>query len=210
MKIFNFSKISRSGMILIVSGPSGAGKSTICRRVIEKNSNLNFSISCTTRQPRMNETDGIDYSFMDVSKFEKLISENAFLEYAEVHGNYYGTLKREVYERISYGQDILLDIDVQGALKIKNAALNDNILQKCAEYIFITPPDNKILEKRLRGRGTDSEEVIQKRLEKSLWEVNKNSEYEYLIVNDTIEKAVKDFEILYSAFKMKTCRMPHS
>ena len=207
---YNFKNIKRLGVVLIVSGPSGAGKSTICKRVMKEDVNLVFSISCTTgngREPRKGEINGVDYNFITVEEFEKLIKKDAFIEYANVHSNYYGTLKSEVYERVENGQDVLLDIDVQGALKIKDSAGNDEMLKKCAEYIFIAPANGEILEKRLRGRNTDSEEVIQRRLTNSLNELQKFSEYDYLIINDDLDKAVNEFKALLATLKNKTIRI---
>jgi guanylate kinase len=205
-KKYNFGNIKRLGAVLIISGPSGAGKSTICKCVMSNDSNLVFSISCTTRQPRKGEIDGIDYNFVSIEKFESLISNDAFIEYANVHGNYYGTLKSEIYRRIENGQDVLLDIDVQGALKIKESAADDEMLKKCTEYVFVAPPNGQVLEARLRGRQTDAENVIQKRLANSLKEIEMFSEYDYLIINDNVENAVKEFQSVLAALRNKIIR----
>jgi guanylate kinase len=205
-KQYNFKNFERLGVVLIISGPSGTGKSTICKQVMNDDNNLAFSISCTTRQPRKGEANGIDYNFINIEEFEKLISEDAFIEYANVHGNYYGTLKDEVYKRVNAGHDVLLDIDVQGALKIKASAENDKMLKKCAEYIFVAPPDADVLEKRLRGRKTDSEEVIQKRLTNSLGELRKYTAYSYLIINDNLDNAVNELKSILNSLRIKISR----
>ena len=210
MKKFDFKKLKRLGIILIVSGPSGAGKSTICKRVMNEDSNLVFSISCTTRKPRPGEVDGVDYKFITVERFEELIKQDEFIEYANVHGNYYGTLKSEVFSRIRQGLDVLLDIDVQGALNIKNSQQCDELLKKCAEYIFIAPPDSDELEKRLRGRGTEKEDVIAIRLKNSLWEVSKFNEYDYLIVNNEVDIAVEELKAVVKTLRIKTERFNYA
>ena len=207
MEKFNFKNLKRMGMILIASGPSGAGKSTICKKVMEEDTNLVFSISCTTRPPREGEVDGVDYKFISVDRFKELIEQDAFIEHAKVHNNYYGTLKSEVYSRVREGYDVLLDIDVQGALNIQKTAVEEDMLKLCAEYIFISPIDSETLAKRLRGRASDSEEVINTRLKNSLWEVGNHDAYDYLIVNDELDKAVDDFKAVLTALRLKTKRI---
>ena len=206
---FDMSKYSRLGVVLVVSGPSGAGKSTICKKVIRDN-NLYFSISCTTRKPRTGEVHGIDYYFISEGEFKEKIKRNEFIEYADVHGNYYGTLRSEVVEAAVSGKNVLLDIDVQGALRIKKTAVNDDLLKKCVEYIFIAPPNFNELEKRLRGRGTETEEVIQKRLNNAKQELTYCLEYEYLVINEEVEDAVKEMNSILVALTKKTLRIVES
>ena len=203
---FEISKYNKLGVILVVSGPSGAGKSTICKKVI-KNNNLKFSISCTTRKPRKGEVDGEDYYFISEDKFKDRINNNEFIEYANVHGNYYGTLRNEVIQEVVSGNSVLLDIDVQGALRIKKTAAQDSLLKKCAEYIFIAPPNFCELEKRLRGRGTETEEAIQKRLNNARQELIYCLKYEYLVVNEDLERAVDDMNSILVALTKKTQRI---
>ena len=203
---FETSKYNRLGMILVVSGPSGAGKSTICKRVIEDN-NLHFSVSCTTRKPRHGEVHGEDYYFISEDEFKTKIENSEFIEYANVHGNYNGTLRSEVMQIVANGKNVLLDIDVQGALAIKKAAIKDSSLEKCLEFIFIAPPSFAELERRLRGRDTDSEEAIQRRLKNAKWELSNFLEYEYLVVNEDLETAIKVMNSVVTALTKKTKRI---
>lgn len=206
----DFSEISNYkslGSLIIVSGASGTGKSTICKAVIAANQNLKFSISCTTRKPREGEINGKDYSFIDMDKFNKLIKADKFMEYANVHGNYYGTLKEEVINRVKEGKDVLLDIDVQGAMAIKKNFKNDSLISKCMELIFILPPSLSELEKRLKNRNTDSEEVIQKRLNVAKKEIDHFLSYDYFIINDDLNKAISDIQTIINSFKCKTNRL---
>ena len=204
--IFNFNNYKQLGAILVVSGPSGAGKSTICKELL-KNKNLHFSISCTTRKPRPGEINGKDYFFITVDEFEKRIENNEFIEYADVHGNYYGTLKKEVIQLVEKGCNVLLDVDVQGAMKIKKTALNDEFLKKCTEYIFIAPPSFNELEKRLRGRGTELEDVVLKRLTNAKKELELCMEYDYLVVNKVAENAVDEMNSILVSLNKKTKRI---
>jgi guanylate kinase len=154
----------RNGMILIISGPSGSGKSTLCKKMFAEFPSMEFSVSCTTRSPRGEEKDGVDYHFLDKKAFEEHIAKGDFLEYALVHGNYYGTLKSEVLDRTDRGIDVVLDIDVQGAMILKEKFAADPVIGPRLEMLFVAPPSYTELEKRLRGRGTDAEESIVKRL----------------------------------------------
>ncbi|HPG31318.1 MAG TPA: guanylate kinase [bacterium] len=175
------------GNLLVISAPSGAGKSTICKRVLAELENISFSVSMTTRKPRTGEIDGADYKFTDVDTFKKTIEENGFLEWAQVHNNYYGTPISLVKEKTDSGTDIILDIDVQGGMQVKKRA-PESIL------IFIAPPSMEELERRLKGRQTDTEEVINLRLKNARSEMEYKDKYDYLIVNDNLEKAVEDLK----------------
>ena len=199
-------EIARLGIALIVSGPSGSGKSSISREVMKRHPEVAFSISCTTRAPRGEERDGVDYHFLSVEEFRRKIEADEFIEYAEVHGNFYGTLKSEVLERVTRGIDVILDIDVQGAAKVHELCRNSEIFRDSAEFVFVAPPSHAELERRLRGRGTDAEEVILKRLENSRLEISHWREYSYLLINDDFESAVKKFDALLLAFRMSTKR----
>lgn len=196
----------RYGMILIVSGPSGSGKSTLCKKVFEEFDGIEFSVSCTTRPPRSGEQDGVDYYFQTQEQFEKHIRNNDFIEYANVHGNYYGTLKSEILDRIEQGIDVLLDIDVQGALSIKKLSAENPLAARCMESVFVAPPDYAKLEKRLRGRGTDSEEVITRRLANSKKEMSFWREYKYVIVNDELTAAQNALSNIIHALRQSSAR----
>ncbi|NOY75309.1 MAG: guanylate kinase [Kiritimatiellaeota bacterium] len=203
-------KPPRLGVAIIVSGPSGAGKSTVTERLRAIQRGLDFSVSCTTRAPREGEKHGESYFFISERKFEKRIAAGEFLEYARVHGNLYGTLASEVTDRVRLGRDVLLDIDIQGATQVRKRAETDELLQKCLETVFIGPPSFSELERRLRTRATESEEVIRLRLENAKKELTKWSEYEYLIINKDIDKAVADLNAFFDIMRKKTKRLQHS
>jgi len=198
----------RLGMVIVVSGASGTGKSTICGQVRKDMPELGFSVSCTTRPARAGEQDAVDYHYISKEDFEKRIKAGEFIEYAEVFSNYYGTLRSEVIDQVKTGKDVFLDIDIQGALQIREAAENDSLLKKCCEFIFIIPPSIDELEKRLRGRSSDSEEQISQRLEKAEHEISFSDKYDYIITNDKLGKAVKDMESLIRDLRLNTKRMP--
>lgn len=181
----------RLGILYLVSGPSGSGKTTLCRRA-SADGLAEFAVSATTRKPRAGEVNGESYHFLSVEEFQKRISEEAFIEHAEVHDNFYGTLKSEVIERLEAGIDIVMDIDVQGADIIRG--LPEELLQKCLVDLFVMPPSAEELESRLRNRDTDSEEVIQLRLKNSLEEMSQWNKYTYRLISS-------DKEIDYQAFK---------
>jgi len=174
-----------SSHLFVISGPSGAGKGTIVKRVLERLPDLHLSISATTRPPRGDEKDGIDYYFLDDSAFDQKLAEDDFLEWAPVHGKRYGTLRSAVVDDLASGHDVLLEIDVQGALKVQERYPD-------ARLIFIEPPSMAELEKRLRLRGTDSEEQIELRLDNAVWEMSQRSRYNISIVNDDIDTAVDE------------------
>ena len=195
------------GIVLLMSGPSGAGKSTICHQLMAEFQDLAFSISCTTREPREGEVDGKDYFFVSIEEFKKRISENAFVEYAEVHGNYYGTLKSEVSQRLLDGQSVLIDIDVQGQRLVRKAIENDDLLKKAITFIFVSPPSYSELESRLRGRGTETEDKIQKRLNNAAGEMAAWQEYDFLVVNDDLDAAVDELRSVYKSQKINTAQL---
>jgi guanylate kinase len=175
-------------LVYIISAPSGSGKSTLVNELLKSVSNLEFSISYTTRAPRGSETNGRQYYFVSRPVFEKMIADDEFLEYAEVFGNYYGTARRFLAEAEEYGRDLLLDIDVQGAAQIQKKIPE-------AISIFILPPNRKILEERLRKRSEDREEVIQRRLLTASGEIENYERYNYILINDRLEESI---EILQS------------
>ncbi|MDD5699402.1 MAG: guanylate kinase [Victivallaceae bacterium] len=203
-----FDRSGKLGMVIVVSGASGTGKSTLCVRLRQVMPELGFSISCTTRPPRPREENGVDYYYLERDEFKRRLAAGEFLEYAQVFGNYYGTLKSEVIARVEAGTDVLLDIDVQGALQIRQAALDDPVLKKCAEFIFVAPPSLAELEARLRERSTDSEEQIQRRLAEAGHEISYWRHYDYLIVNAEFERAAGEMENLIRALRLNTKRMP--
>jgi guanylate kinase len=171
-------------IVYIISAPSGSGKSTLVNELLKKVSDLEFSISYTTRAPRGSEIDGRQYYFISRPEFEKMIAEHAFLEHAEVFGNYYGTARCFLEKAEQHGRDLLLDIDVQGAKQIQDRVPD-------ATSIFILPPDRKTLEERLRKRSEDSDEVIQRRLDKATSEIENYPRYNYILVNDQLEDSIK-------------------
>ncbi len=184
---------ARTGMILILSGPSGSGKSTIYKAAIGGLGGIEFSVSCTTRRPRPGEIDGRDYYFISREKFDALVAEHAFAEHAEVHGNCYGTLKSELLDRVRRGIDVLLDIDVQGAAKLRALCRDSAEFCDACEFIFIMPPSFEELERRLRARGTETEESILRRLANAKGEMEHAHEYDHIIVNDDLPRAVREF-----------------
>ena len=183
----------RTGMILILSGPSGSGKSSIYKAAIGDLGGIEFSVSCTTRQPRPGEVDGRDYYFITRERFDALVAENAFAEHAEVHGNCYGTLKSELLGRVRRGIDVLLDIDVQGAAQLRALCSDSSEFCEACEFIFIMPPSFEELERRLRARGTETEESILRRLANAKGEMEHANEYDHVIVNDDLARAAKEF-----------------
>jgi len=189
--------ISKKGAILVLSGPSGAGKSTIINAASNNIGQYYFSISTTTREPRVGEKDGVDYFFVSKENFEEDIKAGNFLEYAEVHGNYYGTSLKPVREALNVGKLVIFDIDVQGH-RLVRAKMND-----ITTSAFITPPSIFELEKRLRARCTDSEDVILKRIKNAKEEIEAIGEYDFTIINDNIENAAKEFTIVANAAKLK-------
>lgn len=188
------------GALFVVTAPSGAGKTTICDTVISRIDRLRYSISATTRPSRKGETDGKDYFFLSREEFEKGIDEDRFLEHAEVYGNYYGTPKEFIFEQLRAGCDIILDIDVQGALALKERKLP-------AVYLFIVPPSLEELKNRLVKRGTDSEEVIARRFAQARSEMGFISRYNYCIINDRLEEAVEDMLAVIRAERCRVARM---
>lgn len=182
--------------LIVLSAPSGAGKTTICDELLKQDNQLAQSVSATTRLPRGQEKDGQEYYFFSEKTFAREIKKNKFLEWAQVHGFYYGTLKKEIKSRIAAGKDILLDIDVQGGLAIKQQ-MPDAIL------IFVQPPSMAVLEKRLKGRGTDTGSIVNKRLVNARWETKQSKYYDYLVVNDKLEQAVKDVRTIIRAERLK-------
>ncbi len=194
--------IMNKGRLFVISAPSGAGKTTLLRGVMERVSRLVFSISHTTRSPRTGEVDGVDYYFVDLKYFQEMISTDMFLEYAQVHDNFYGTSRRAVADLLENGTDVVLDIDVQGADILRRYDTLE------AAYIFISPPDLGELENRLRGRGTESEERIALRLKNARREMGAASSYDYLIINDQLDSATDLLVSIILAERARRRRLP--
>ena len=189
----------RKGLLVVVSGPSGAGKGTICHALLEKEPHLAYSVSATTRKPRAGEIEGESYYFLSVEAFEEMIEKDALLEWAKVYDNYYGTPLKKVEEKLAAGEDILLEIDTQGAMKVR---------EKFPEgvFIFILPPSLAELERRIRGRDTETEEVLQKRLKAAIEEIEVGRLYKYVVINDEVKRAVAAVRAVLAAEKRLVVR----
>ena len=181
----------KSGKLFVISAPSGAGKTTLVKRIVATRGDLKFSISYTTRPARPGEQDGVDYFFLDRDEFERMRDDDALLEHAEVFGNFYGTGKQQVSELCGDGKDVLLEIDWQGARQVMASGSN------CTS-IFILPPSIEELERRLRGRATDSDEVIQRRLGEAVDDISHWTEFDHAIINDDLDRAAVDLLAILS------------
>jgi guanylate kinase len=184
------------GILIILSAPSGAGKSTLAKELLKRDPRLGFSISATTRSPRSGEEHGRDYYFISGDEFRAKIAAGEFLEWAQVHNNYYGTLNREVENMRAAGRDVLLDIDVQGGLQLKGEGRE-------GLFLFIAPPSMLVLERRLRGRGTNSDEDIRVRMANAKAEMDRRHEYDAVIVNDEIERALGELTRVIAAARRR-------
>lgn len=194
---------SNRGLLIVISGPSGAGKGTICKRFMDRNKDVELSVSATTRAPRKGEVEGINYYFMSKEKFKEKIKANDFLEYAEVYDNYYGTPKSNVEEILEGGKNVILEIDIQGALKVKENT-EEGI------FIFILPPSMEELKQRIINRGSETQDSLMKRFKSAYKEINFVSKYNYAVVNDKVDMAVEKLEAIISAEKCRVDRIKHS
>ncbi|MGE0051838.1 MAG: guanylate kinase [Arcobacter sp.] len=188
----------KKGAILIISGPSGCGKSTLLKEVYKNIDNYYFSISTTTRAPRVGEVNGIDYFFVSKEEFEEDIKNNDFLEYAKVHDNYYGTSLKPINKALEEGKLIIFDIDVQGHEIVRNK------INALVTSVFITTPSLNVLEERLNSRNTDSLEIIEKRIKNAKAEVEFFQDYDYLIINDDLQTAAKELVCIANITRIKT------
>lgn len=187
-------------VLMVVSAPSGAGKTTLCSKLMAEFGTIDFSVSCTTRAPRGQEQDGVDYHFLTHAEFDQRVANGEFLEHATVHGNSYGTLKKSLSDAMDVGRDIVLDIDVQGAALIREVLANMNPADALVDAfldVFIAPPSMEVLRDRLIGRGTDAMDVIQKRLDKAQHEMDQQIEYGQVVVNDDLETAYKELHRIF-------------
>jgi len=185
------------GTLFIVAAPSGAGKSTLVNALLEREPGISLSISHTTRPPRPGEQYGRHYYFVERAEFEREVAEGIFLEHAEVHGNFYGTSRKTVQDLLQQGRDVLLEIDWQGAAQIRKAKPD-------VVSVFILPPSRAELERRLRGRGSDSAEVIERRLRNSRGEIAHAHEFDYIIVNDRFEDALENLQAIVRAVRQRS------
>jgi guanylate kinase len=187
----------RSGVLIVISAPSGGGKSEVLKRLLAEDPRIRYSVSYTSRAPRGDEVDGVNYHFVSRDEFKRLIAADAFYEWAEVHGNLYGTSAKVVEESIGKGQDIAMDIDVQGGLNIKRRQPN-------AALIFLMPPSMTILEQRLRGRASDDEEQVRLRLKNANQEIERWKDYDYVVTNEDIERTVAQVKTIVEAARLRT------
>ncbi len=194
--------MTAAGQLFILSAPSGAGKTTILKKVMAEITGLTFSVSHTTRSPRSGEQDGVDYHFVSVDEFQDMQKQDLFLEWAEVHGNFYGTSRPAVLQQLEQGQDVVLDIDVQGAEIIRKSE------SVPAVSVFVAPPSLEELERRLRGRGTESDETVELRLQNAAREMKAAPGYDYLVINDELEQATATLQAVIIAERSRGHRLP--
>ncbi|HAS89536.1 MAG TPA: guanylate kinase [Desulfovibrio sp.] len=191
----------KKGQVLVLCAPSGTGKSTLVKKLREEFPQIGFSISCTTREPRKGEEDGKDYFFLTVDEFNEKLEAGEFAEWAEVHGNFYGTPKKPVEKMLFKGMDILFDIDFQGCMQLMES-MPDGV------FVFLMPPSYGELRKRLEGRNTDTEHVINRRMMNAMKEMASAPKFEYWIVNDDLDKAYGELKAIYLAGKNRPCSNP--
>jgi len=198
--------MSRSPLLIVLSAPSGGGKTTLCQNLLAKNAEMVRAITCTTRPPRQGERDGVDYYFLKPAVFLQRVEAGEFLEYATVYGNSYGTLKTEVLDKLRQGKDVLLNIDVQGAAAVCERAQEVPELKAALVTVFMTPSSMALLEGRLTGRGTESPEVLEKRLKAARQELAQWNRFQYLLISDTREEDLRRMEAIIEVERMRQHR----
>jgi len=196
-----------SPLLVLISAPSGGGKTTLCHQLLSARRQMARAITCTTRAPRENERDGVDYYFLDAASFLKRVQAGNFLEHATVYGNSYGILKAEVLGKLRQGKDVLLTVDVQGAATIRERAEEDTELKRALVSVFLTPPSLAVLEERLRKRGTDSAAIIAKRLSVARQEIAQWKNFDYLLISTSITEDLRRMLAVIEAEKMRPSRV---
>ncbi|MDY5964981.1 MAG: guanylate kinase [Peptostreptococcus porci] len=191
--------VKKKGLLIVISGPSGAGKGTICKKLVEKHEKISLSVSATTRKPREGEIEGVSYYYKSKSEFENMIDNDEFLEFAKIYENYYGTPKKTIFDEISKGNDVILEIEMQGAMQVKKSYPE-------AVFVFILPPSLSELKSRIVGRGTETNAQIEMRLNSAYNEIKLVGEYDYFVFNNVVEKSVEDIEKIIMSEKMKVIR----
>ena len=196
----------KTGVLFLISAPSGAGKTTVCTNLLAANPSLSRAITCTTRPAREGEVDGVDYYFLTREEFERRIERDEFLEHADVYGNRYGTLQSEVCRLLEGGKNVLLNIDVQGAGLLRSRAETDSTIRECLVTAFLTPANWDELERRLRSRASDSEEVITTRLKAAAMELEASSRFDYLVLSQSMEEDRRRMELILEAESLRRRR----